>query len=318
MGQEEAFSEAVFIFDGGEIAEEMHFTDFEACLTGEAKLEAYAASVVSGMYVVIGTGLAVRGVVCFSLGIDENGAADSSFSVPLQHLASVAGGGPDLGCGPIRLACRSQCPVSWHAHNLWEPEGDGDANPLAQAQSAVWTNRLGYNQQTVSSQGPSLEFDALHETDDTSFDVSFEGVEDLGEAGDAGINSEASPPPNETSTANETPPANGAGTANGTRESKDVEGDDPFARHSRNMLQRKIERTFGEEGTVSLQKLIVQHSEQTDALMSKHRADLEQQQQTYLDQIRGCRDEIQKLKSELRHEQARSQRLQQLLRGELP
>jgi hypothetical protein len=221
----------------------------------------------------------------------------------------------------------------------------------------VWANRLDYNQQTVSSQESSLEFDVLDETGDILFDGALESFEDPGAAGDADTNGEASPPADQVPPANEappvqeatpankaptankttptneasiakdappangtslakgTPPGDGTSTANGTPDAQD---DDPFARHSRHMLQRKIERTFGEEGTVSLQKLIVQHSEQTDALMAKHRGDLEQQQQVYLDQIRGCRDEIQKLKSELRHEQARSQRLQQLLRGELP
>jgi hypothetical protein len=306
MDQGEAFSEAVFIFEGGEITEEMHFADFEACLAGDAKLEAFAASVVSGMYVVIGTGLAIRGIVCFDLAIDENGVADSAFSVPLRHLVSVAGAGPDLGCGPVRLACRSQCPVSWHAHNLWEPEGEGDANPLAQAQSTVWVNRLGYNQQTVCSTGSSLDFGVLDQTGDTASGVSSGGLEDLEEVEGRVVNgdAEASPPPNGTS------------TANGTSPPENVPDDDPFKRHSRSMLQRKIERTFGEDGTVSLQKLLVQHNEQIDALTSKARGDLEQQQQVYLDQIRGCRDEIQKLKSELRHEQTRNQRLQQLLRGE--
>ena len=296
ISMDEAYSEAVFIFDGGEITEEMHFADFEACLSGDAKLEAFAASVVSGMYVIIGSSLAIRGIVCFNLGIDENGDADPAFSVPLQHLASVAGAGPDLGCGPTRLASRSQCPVSWHAHNLWEPEGEGDDNPLAHAQSAVWTNRLGYNQQTVSSEGSELQFDVLDETDDSSFGVPVESPEQ----GDA-----------ET-----LPPENGTSAGNGAV-APESDPDDPFKRHSQSMLRRKIDRTFGEEGTVSLQKLIVQHSEQMDALTSKHRGDLEQQQRLYLDQIGDCRDEIQKLKSELRHEQTRTQRLQQLLRGDV-
>ena len=295
ISMDEAYSEAVFIFDGGEITEEMHFADFEACLSGNAKLEAFAASVVSGMYVIIGSGLAIRGIVCFNLGIDENGDADPAFSVPLQHLASVAGAGPDLGCGPTRLASRSQCPVSWHAHNLWEPEGEGDDNPLAHAQSAVWTNRLGYNQQTVSSEGSELQFDVLDESDDASFGVPVESPEQ----GDA----ETLPPEN--------------GTSSGEDATEESDPDDPFKRHSQSMLRRKIDRTFGEEGTVSLQKLIVQHSEQMDALTSKHRGDLEQQQRLYLDQIGDCRDEIQKLKSELRHEQTRTQRLQQLLRGDV-
>jgi hypothetical protein len=299
---DEAYSEAVFIFDGGEITEEMHFADFEACLSGDAKLEAFAASVVSGMYVIIGSGLAIRGMVCFTLGIDENGDADPGFSVPLQHLASVAGAGPDLGCGPTRLASRSQCPVSWHAHNLWEPEGEGDDNPLAHAQSAVWTNRLGYDQQTVSSESSKLQFDVLDETDDASFSVPVENPKQ----GDAGANG----------TAEVLPPENGTSSGEDAT-AQESDPDDPFKRHSQSMLRRKIDRTFGEEGTVSLQKLIVQHSEQMDALTSKHRGDLEQQQQLYLDQICGCRDEIQNLKSELRHEQTRTQRLQQLLRADM-
>ncbi len=296
MGQQEAFSEAVIIFEGGEIAAEMHFADFEACLAGEAKLEAFAASLITGMYVVIGSGLAIRGVVCFTVNVDEHGTVDSGFSIPLRHLATMAGAGPDLGCGPIRLACRSQCSVSWHAHNLWEPEGEGDTNPLNLAQGAVWRNRLGYNKQLARSADDGFDFDVLESEGDDSFD--------LPAAGDEGELAALTPSFGNSST------ANGAAGTNGQEE-------DRFKRANQEMLQRKIERTFGEDGTVSLQKLIMQHSEQLDSLTAKYRRDLEQQQQVYLDQIRGCRDEIQKLKSELRHEQTRNQRLQQLLRGEI-
>jgi hypothetical protein len=44
---------------------------------------------------------------------------------------------------------------------------------------------------------------------------------------------------------------------------------------------------------------------------------MERQQQGYLEQIKNCREEIQKLKSALRHEQERNRRLQQLLRGDV-
>ncbi|MFP6834983.1 MAG: hypothetical protein VB948_02605, partial [Pseudomonadales bacterium] len=33
--------------------------------------------------------------------------------------------------------------VPWHATNLWQPEGEGDAHPSMLAQKAVWRNRLG-------------------------------------------------------------------------------------------------------------------------------------------------------------------------------
>ncbi len=96
-----------------------------------------------GAYVVVGTGLAVRGLVTFMLRIDENGHADPGFSVPLRHLVRHAGPGPDIGCGTIRLASRAQCSVSWHAMNLWEPEGEGESNPIRVVQRAAWRNRLG-------------------------------------------------------------------------------------------------------------------------------------------------------------------------------
>lgn len=338
MGQQEAFSEAVFIFEGGEIAAEMLYADFEAYLTGKDRLESFAASRVSGMYVVIGVGLSIRSVVCFSINVDEDGLLDQSFSIPLRHLATVAGAGPDLGSGPIRLACRSQCPVSWHAHNLWEPEGEGEAHPLSQAQGAVRRNRLGYDKPAAQSKTDELDFDLIGDVLDDSFDDLFDVP-----ATNADPPAEPTPPtldppnpvppnpvppspappsqdsPNPAPPRVPTTPSGGApngngGVANG-RSSPELD-DDPFRRHSQSMLQRKIERTFGDEGTVSLQKLIIQHSEQLDSLTAKYRRDLEQQQQVYLNQIRGCRDEIQKLKSELRHEQNRNTRLQQLLRGE--
>jgi hypothetical protein len=51
--------------------------------------------------------------------------------------------------------------------------------------------------------------------------------------------------------------------------------------------------------------------------MRRHRVELEQQQQIYLDQIRTTRDEVQRLRTLLSHERTRSQRLQRLLRGEV-
>ncbi len=153
MSQQDAFAEAVFFFDGDDISVEMHYSEFEALLNQTGTLENFAASQVRGAYAVVGTGLAVRGLVTFMLRIDENGHADPAFSVPLRHLVRHAGPGPDIGWGTIRLASRAQCSVSWHAMNLWEPEGEGESNPIRVVQRAAWRNRLGLKLSKSESAG---------------------------------------------------------------------------------------------------------------------------------------------------------------------
>mgnify|MGYP006979329563 CR=1 FL=1 len=59
------------------------------------------------------------------------------------------------------------------------------------------------------------------------------------------------------------------------------------------------------------------HRQQIEEITEQHRAEMSDLQTNYLDQIRNCRAEIQKLKSALRNEQERSRRLQGLLRGEV-
>lgn len=278
MSQQDAFAEAVFFFEGDDISVEMHYPEFEALLNQAAKLEKFAASLVRGAYVVVGTGLAVRGLVTFMLRVDENGHTDPGFSVPLRHLVRHAGPGPDIGCGAIRLASRAQCSVSWHAMNLWEPEGQGEANPIRVVQRAVWRNRLGLKLSKTDA-GGEAPFLSLPNLDELANGAPPEPLQ----SGKAGPKQAAKKLPSKAL----------------------VQADD------------KIDQAFGEEGRISLTQLIQQHNNSVDSLTRKYRLDLEQQQQIYLDQIRGCRDEIQRLKALLRHEQNRNRRLQQLLRGEV-
>jgi len=280
MSQQDAFAEAVFFFEGDDITMEMRFDELEALLDQTTTLEHFAASLVRGAYVVLGTGLAVRGLVCFLLRIDENGHADPNFAVPLRHLIRHAGPGPDIGCGAIRLASRAQCSVSWHAMNLWEPQGDGEQHPLRIIQRAAWRNRLGVKL-VKSEPGDAAPLLGLASAAESSTDPKIDSLPDV-------------------------KPAAKTGTRKGpAKASAIVPADD------------KINQAFGEEGRISLAQLIAQHNASLDSLTRKCRLDLEQQQQIYLDQIGGCRDEIQRLKSLLRHEQNRNRRLQQLLRGEV-
>lgn len=152
MSEQEGLEEAVFLFeeDLSAIASEMRYAEFEALLNRSASIERFAASSVKGAYVVVGEGLVIRALVLFLCRVDEDGLVDARFNVPLRYLAQQAGRGPDLGHGrPIRLACRSHCPVPWQATNLWEPEGLGDVHPAIRLQKAVTRNRLNLKPRAV-------------------------------------------------------------------------------------------------------------------------------------------------------------------------
>ncbi len=136
--------EAVMFFrEQGGICKEMLLAEFEAVLDGVVSLPEFADQQMRAAYVVINPRLQIRAAVFFYIDFDENGAPDSGWNLPLQHLSEKAGRGPDLGCGPIRLACRSQCPVSWHQMHMWDPNLAPGHNDLLLLRDAVKRNHLG-------------------------------------------------------------------------------------------------------------------------------------------------------------------------------
>ncbi len=250
MNDQEDLDELVFLFedDLSAIASEMRYPEFESLLNHSATLEQFAASLVRAAYVVVGEALTIRAIVFFLLKIDEEGAVDDRFNVPLRYLAKQAARGPDLGSGRrILMACRSHCPVPWHSANLWEPEGVGDVHPAMRLQKAVWRNKLELKPR--ASRIASL-----------------------------------------------------------------VEGEDLQA--TAQSLESKLESTL-EDGKVSVQSLIHTHNDQLQQVAAQFRRELAAQQQAFMDQLRGAREEIQKLRSALKHEKSRTRRLQELLRGEI-
>lgn len=78
----------------------------------------------------------------------------------------------------------------------------------------------------------------------------------------------------------------------------------------------RLTETFGEEGKVGVEQFMRQHNDQLLDAKQRFRDDLQQQQQNYLDQIHGLKNDLQELKVALRHEQDRNRRLQELLRGD--
>ncbi len=131
--------EAVMFFSEGGIAKEMLLPEFEAVLDGVVNLPELADQQIRLAHVLINSRLQVQTCVFFYLDFDDSGAADPGWNLPLRRLADRGETGPDLGAGPIRLVCRSRCPVPWHQMHLWDPE----PNDLLLLRDAVRRNQLG-------------------------------------------------------------------------------------------------------------------------------------------------------------------------------
>lgn len=134
--------EAICFFGRKSIVKQMRYSEFEAVLDGVVGVTELANKEVQAAYVKITTGLKIHSVVTFNIEFNSNGFADEDWNIPLRHLAENAGPGPDLGAGPIRLACRSQCSVSWYQRELWEPN-QREINHLDLLKDAVLGNKLG-------------------------------------------------------------------------------------------------------------------------------------------------------------------------------
>ncbi|MEE2869990.1 MAG: hypothetical protein VYE17_05625 [Pseudomonadota bacterium] len=128
MSSSAVTSEAILFFDHRGISKSMLYSDFEAILDGMVGVPEFADKEVRGAYCVVTGQLKVRGLVLFTIDFDEDGMADTTWNVPLRHLVEHAAQGPDMGAGPVRLACRSQCPVAWHQDQLWDPGMKPGAN----------------------------------------------------------------------------------------------------------------------------------------------------------------------------------------------
>ena len=135
--------EAVMFFNERGICKEMLYPEFEALLDGVVNLPEFTDQQMRAAFVLINPRLLVKAVVCFYIDFGAQGEADRGWNIPLRHLSDRTGTGPDLGAGPIRLACRSQCPVSWHQMHLWDPSLSPGQNDLALIRDAAKRNNLG-------------------------------------------------------------------------------------------------------------------------------------------------------------------------------
>lgn len=135
--------EAVFFFRESLIDRELLYSEFEAILDGYIPLADYAGSHIHAVYLTLSPTLMVTGAVFFLIRFEADGMVEARWSVPLRQLLDLAGYGPDLGAGPIRLACYSQCPIAWQQKNLWDPDMTPAHQTFGAIKRSLRSNRLG-------------------------------------------------------------------------------------------------------------------------------------------------------------------------------
>lgn len=138
---------AVYFMDGVEVSRQMRASEFEAFLDGYVGLSDLADTDVRSVYVEQGPDLLIRALVFFTIYFDEVGRADPQWNLPLEKLAAEGAKGPDLGAGPIRLVCRSQCPVPELGGELWDPDMTPGSNHFHSIRKAADANSLKFRKQ---------------------------------------------------------------------------------------------------------------------------------------------------------------------------
>ncbi len=154
-------NEAVMFFEDAEVDKEILYSEFEAILDGFINFEAYAGRELRAAFVQISPQLKIQGLVFFLIGFDADGKVLPNWNIPLHHLVDHAESGPDLGAGPVRMACRSSCPVEWYREQLWNPEMKGEHATFAVLKGALERNRLGLVRQKAEPAPKSAPEESL-------------------------------------------------------------------------------------------------------------------------------------------------------------
>lgn len=116
LGQVEAYC----VFSGKAVTQVLNSEQFEQITEGESSLDGLRGKT-RFAYVVANRHQMIQSIVLFFLPLDEEGLCLDGWRLPLDRLSDTAGRGPNMGGGRIRLACYSQCSISWHKESLWDP-----------------------------------------------------------------------------------------------------------------------------------------------------------------------------------------------------
>jgi len=136
-------TEAVLFFSERGIAKQMLYPEFEALLDGMVATPEFADETVEAVFLQINSRLHVRAAVFFTLDFDLDGNISPLWNMPLRNMAEKAGRGPDMGGGPIRLACLGFSVDSRYKPNLWKPAQRQGKSDLLMIKEAITRNTLG-------------------------------------------------------------------------------------------------------------------------------------------------------------------------------
>ncbi|WP_236074899.1 sodium:proton antiporter [Teredinibacter purpureus] len=132
----------LFFNDAGAIVKEMHYTEFEAILDNYVPSIDWAGQTAKSVCIDLDSKLRIRTAIFFTIGFNAKGEVDSTWNIPLDQLIGSAIRGPDLGAGPIRLVCASQCPIQYFKDSLWDPDMRSGKNHLSILSKAALRNKL--------------------------------------------------------------------------------------------------------------------------------------------------------------------------------
>lgn len=136
-------AQAVLFFGNEGITKELLYPELEALLDGFVPIDEWADTIQKAAYVEFNHQFNVVAAVFFVMEFDSRGHVDASWNLPLADMARTAAKGPDLGAGPIHLACATHCPIAYFARWLWDPDMQAKSSHFIQIKKALKRNRLG-------------------------------------------------------------------------------------------------------------------------------------------------------------------------------
>lgn len=160
-------AQAVLFFGKEGISKELLYPELEALLEGFVPLEDWANSTQKAVYVEFNYQFVVTAAVFFTMAFDAKGGVDTGWNLPLLDMARTTAKGPDLGAGPIRIACASQCPIAYFKDWLWDPDMNPEGPQFKQIKRSLKRNRLG------------VHFRASRATEESSGSLSAQEVQRL-------------------------------------------------------------------------------------------------------------------------------------------
>jgi hypothetical protein len=136
-------AQAVLFFGKDGVSKELLFPELEALLEGFVPMEEWANTSQKAVYVEFNYQFLVSAAVFFTMSFDAKGAVDSGWNLPLLDMARTTTKGPDLGAGPVRLACATHCPIAYFKEWMWDPDLSPEGTHFKQIQRSLKRNRLG-------------------------------------------------------------------------------------------------------------------------------------------------------------------------------